>query len=240
MKVKLLHRVWLFVTPWTVARQPPPSMDSPGKNTGVGSHFLLQGIFLTQGSNLGLLHCKQMLYREPPGKSCVCVYIHEILCVCVCVCVCVCIHTRFPVCMCACMLSCFSCVWLFVTLWTVGFQAPLSMGILQGWILEWVAMPSSRGSSQSRDQTQVSCIAGGFFSIWAIFTIWATREALVCVYTHTHSHTHTHMNILYTYIHEWYWLEIPEIHHPFIMSSFYTTVHRTKLGGNGVFNKWCC
>ena len=35
--------------------------DSPGKNTGVGCHFLLQGIFLTQGSNLGLLHCGQML-----------------------------------------------------------------------------------------------------------------------------------------------------------------------------------
>ena len=35
--------------------------DSPGKNTGVGCHFLLQGIFLTQGSNPGLLHCRQML-----------------------------------------------------------------------------------------------------------------------------------------------------------------------------------
>ena len=44
-------------------------------------------------------------------------------------------------------------------------------GILQARVLEWVAMPSSRGSSQPRDQTQVSCIAGRFF------TIWATREA---------------------------------------------------------------
>ena len=35
---------------------------SPGKNTGVGSHSLLQGIFPTQGSNLGLLHCRQILY----------------------------------------------------------------------------------------------------------------------------------------------------------------------------------
>ena len=40
-------------------------------------------------------------------------------------------------------------------------------GILQARILEWVAMPSSRGSSQPRDQTQVSHIAGGFFIIWA-------------------------------------------------------------------------
>ena len=40
-----------------------------------------------------------------------------------------------------------SCVWLFVTPWTVARQAPLSMGILQARTLEWVAMPSSRGSS---------------------------------------------------------------------------------------------
>ena len=33
--------------------------NSPGKSTGVGCHFLLQGIFLTQGSNLGLLHCRR-------------------------------------------------------------------------------------------------------------------------------------------------------------------------------------
>ena len=39
------------------------------------------------------------------------------------------------------------------------------LGILQARILEWVAMPSSRGSSQARDQTQVSHIAGGFFTI---------------------------------------------------------------------------
>ena len=46
-------------------------------------------------------------------------------------------------------------------------------GILQARILEWVAMPSSRGTSQLRDWTQVSQIAGGFF------TIWATKEAQV-------------------------------------------------------------
>ena len=39
-------------------------------------------------------------------------------------------------------------------------------GILQARILEWVAFPFSRGSSQPRDQTQVSCIAGGFFTSW--------------------------------------------------------------------------
>ena len=52
--------------------------------------------------------------------------------------------------------------------WTAARQAPLSMGILQARILEWVAMPSSRGSSRPRDRTQVSRIAGRFFTIWVI------------------------------------------------------------------------
>jgi len=39
------------------------------------------------------------------------------------------------------------------------------MEILQARILEWIAMPSSRGSSQPRDQTQVSHIAGGVFTV---------------------------------------------------------------------------
>ena len=42
------------------------------------------------------------------------------------------------------------------TPWTTARQPPLSLGILQAGILEWVAMPSSRGSSQPRAQTQVS------------------------------------------------------------------------------------
>ena len=37
--------------------------NSPGKNTGVSSHSLLQGIFPTQGPKLGLLHCRQILYH---------------------------------------------------------------------------------------------------------------------------------------------------------------------------------
>ena len=41
-------------------------------------------------------------------------------------------------------------------------------GILQARILEWVAFPFSRGSSQARDQTQFSCISGGFFTNWAM------------------------------------------------------------------------
>ena len=51
-----------------------------------------------------------------------------------------------------------------VTPWTVARQAPLTIETLQARILEWVAVPSSRGSSQPRDQTQVSRIAGSFFT----------------------------------------------------------------------------
>ena len=40
-----------------------PVSSVSGKNTGVGCHFLLQGIFLTQALNLGLLHCRQILYQ---------------------------------------------------------------------------------------------------------------------------------------------------------------------------------
>ena len=49
-------------------------------------------------------------------------------------------------------------------------------GILQARILEWVTVPFSRGSSQPRDETLVSCVAGRFF------TSWATREALYAIY----------------------------------------------------------
>ena len=71
LKVKSLSRVRFFVTPWIVAHQSPLKWDSPGKSTGVGCHFLLQGIFPTQGSNPDLPHCRQMLYhlshqRSPP------------------------------------------------------------------------------------------------------------------------------------------------------------------------------
>ena len=75
-------------------------------------------------------------------------------------------------------------------------------GILQARILEWLAIPFSRGSSQPRDQTWASCISGRFFTIWASkeaaivdlpdsgiehrsltsqadsFTVWASREVL--------------------------------------------------------------
>ena len=67
-----VSHVQLPVTLWTLAHQAPPSMCSPGKNTGVGCHFFFQGIFLTQGLNLSLLHLLRWqgdsLPLVPPGK----------------------------------------------------------------------------------------------------------------------------------------------------------------------------
>ena len=65
---------------WTVARQAICPWDFPGKNTGAGCHFLLQGIFPTQRSNLGLLHCRQILYylsHQGSPRAC-CLPIREI------------------------------------------------------------------------------------------------------------------------------------------------------------------
>ena len=62
-KWKSHSRVWLFAIPWTVALEVVCSWNSPDKSTGVCCHFLLQGTFPTQGLNLGLLHCRQILYQ---------------------------------------------------------------------------------------------------------------------------------------------------------------------------------
>ena len=86
------------------------SWNYPGQNTEVSSLSLLQGIFQTQGSNPGLLHCSRILHQLS--------------------------HKGSPT------------------------------------ILKWVTYPFSSGSSWPRNWTRVSCIAGGFFTNWAI------REAL--------------------------------------------------------------
>ena len=103
--------VQLCATPWTDCSLPGSFVhgESPDKNTGLGCHALLRGIFPTQGSNPGLLHFRQVLYHLS--------------------------HEGSPR------------------------------------ILEWVAYPFSKGSSQSRNQTRVSCLAGRFF------TSWTTRES---------------------------------------------------------------
>ena len=87
----------------------PAEPQGKPKNTGVGSHSLLQGFFLAQGLNPGLPHCRRFLYQMS--------------------------HKGSPR------------------------------------ILEWVAIPFSRGSSQLRDGTEISHIEHRFF------TSWATRKA---------------------------------------------------------------
>ena len=85
----------------------------------------------------------------------------------------------------SCLHHCFSrvCVWVCVLVAQscltlcdpMNCTLPVSSvhGIFQARILEWVIMPFSRGSSPSRDQTWVSCVAG------RLFTVWATRETYV-------------------------------------------------------------
>ena len=67
----------------------------------------------------------------------------------------------------------FSCVWFFVTPWAVARHAPLSMGFSRQEHWSGFATSFSRGSSHPRNETQISYIAGGFF------TYWAMREAQI-------------------------------------------------------------
>ena len=73
-RVKLLSCVRLFATPRTIAYHTPPSMGFSRREPWSGLPFPSQRIFLTQGSNLGLPHCKQMLYRlsyQGSPKGCI-------------------------------------------------------------------------------------------------------------------------------------------------------------------------
>ena len=107
--------VWLFATPRTVALQAPLSM---GFSRQEYCHFLLQGIFLTQGSNPCLLHCRWTLHPLSHLGS------HNIACICVC--------------------CCFSRFWgLFVTPQSIVWGLSVH-GIVQARMLEWTAISFSR------------------------------------------------------------------------------------------------
>ena len=149
---------------------------SPGKNAGVGCHFLLQGIFLTQGSNQWLLVLQHWQAGSwplaPPGKPLKMKVKVTQLC-----------PTLRP--------------HVLYSPWNSPGQntGVGSLSLLQGifptkgsnpglpncrWILyqlspkgsprilEWVAYPFSRGSSWPGNQAGVSCTAGRFFTNWAI------------------------------------------------------------------------
>ena len=81
-----------------------------------------------------------------------------------------------------------------MTPWTVICQAPLSRWILQVRTLEWVDMPSSSGSSQHRNRTEVSCNSGGFF------IIWATKEDLEYFIFHQKHFSYFCFNYLHIFI----------------------------------------
>ena len=67
MRAHLLNHVQLFATPVRLLCL----WNSPGKNTGVGYH-ILQGIFPTQGLNLGLANCRQILHHLSYQTNCFC------------------------------------------------------------------------------------------------------------------------------------------------------------------------
>ena len=131
----------------------PRPRGSPGKNTGMGCHFLLQCMKMKSEREV-TQSCPTL--SDPmdcslPGSS-----IHGIF------------QAR-------------------VLEWgAIAFSESHSVmsnslrppGILQARILEWVAFPFSRGSSQSRDQTHISCTAGGFFTNWAVREAYWTLNRL--------------------------------------------------------------
>ena len=157
--------------------------DFPGKSAGVDCHFLLQGIFPTQESNRDLLHCRWILYQLSYQRSLIHTYTpiqnkkffkRE---------------NRNPQSVAGCLfieagltskmvisnlkskskiaqLCPAICDPMYCSL--PGFSIH---GISQAWVSAWVAFSFSRGSTWSRDQTQVSCIAG------RCFAFRATREA---------------------------------------------------------------
>ena len=71
-------------------------------------------------------------------------------------------------------------------------------GIFQARMLEWAATSFSRGSSQPRDQTQVSCIADRGFTVWATYP--APNGKIHTHTTHTHTYTHGFVNSLSVYL----------------------------------------
>ena len=95
-----VSRLAVSDTLWPQGLQPTRLLcpwHSPGKNTRVSCHSLLQGIFPTQGSKSGLLHCRQIIYQLSHQGSpiYVCMYMHIYINVCVYTYIYVCIYT-FP------------------------------------------------------------------------------------------------------------------------------------------------
>ena len=151
----------------------------PGKNTTVGCHFLLQGIFLTQGLDLcllSLLHRQvdSLLLSHLGSYSKYISYGPQII-------------EQGDLC---------------------SLSGSSVHEIFQARILEWVAISFPRGSSWPRDWTRISCLAGRFFLLLSHQGSPGKYHAILCKWTEyawifvsvcvcerereTHTHTHTH------------------------------------------------
>ena len=153
-------RVQLCVIPQTAATRLPSPWDSPGKNTGVGCHFLLQCMKVKSEREVAQ-SCPTL--SDPidcslPGSS-----IHGIF------------QAKYwsgvP-------LPSPQTAYSVINKWgcsvvinwdpmDYSLQGSSVHGIFQARVLEWVAVSFSKGSSQPRNWTRVSCIAGRCFTVWA-------------------------------------------------------------------------
>ena len=135
----MLSCVWLSM--WPHRLRPTRLLcarDSPGKNNRVDSHFLLLGIFVTHGLNLRLWHCRQILYHLS-HQGTLNIYICPLL-------------------------SRFSRVWLFETVWITAHQAPLSMGFSRQEHWSGLPFPSPGDLPNLGIKPKSPALAGGFFN----------------------------------------------------------------------------
>ena len=135
-------------TPTTVACQTPLSMGFPGKDAGKGCHCLLRGIFPDLGIELMSPALAGGFFTTEPARKARIDSESEVA------------QSYLTLC------DPMDC----------SLPGTSIHGILQARILEWVTISLSRGSSQPRDQTQVSRIGGRSFNLWA------TREYTVAEY----------------------------------------------------------
>ena len=143
---------------WQPTRLSGP-WDSPGKNTGVGCHFLLQCMKVKSESEVAQ-SCPTP--SDPMDCSLLGSSVHGIFQARVLEWGAIAfsdIFASYPKSVCMCSVTS-------VMSDSLDDSPPGSSvhGISQARILEWVAMPSSRGSSQPRDQTCISCLADGFYT----------------------------------------------------------------------------
>ena len=159
VKVKSLSRVQLFATPWTAVHQAPPSIGFSRQSVlewGAIAFSLLPML----SRNPGLLNYYVSLTTHIQSQELLSILQNTFL-----------VHIDLSI---------------KIQIQSEGVQScptfcdPMDRslpgssvhGIFQAKVLEWIAISFSRGSSRLRDRTQVSCIAG------RRFTLWATREAL--------------------------------------------------------------